>query len=101
VVAPTGLSARRLLGPREGRAEMALVRRLVLAEARIAIDAERRALRVGQHRHAACLEALGEGRDHGLERLLEQALVFGLAWLEPGAVVVHGQVGEELDGRRR
>ena len=47
------------------------------------------------------LEPIGEHRDHGLERLLEQPLVFGLARLEPGAVVVQGQVGEELDGRRR
>src|SRR4029078_12993464 len=89
--------SRRILRPREARAEMALVRRLVLAEASVAVDPERRALRVRGHRPAAGLQSFCERRDHGLEGLLEEPLVLGLARLEPGPVVVHGEVRQELD----
>ena len=43
------------------------------------------------------LEPLGERGDERLQRLLEEPLVVGLARLEPGLVVVRGEVGEELD----
>ena len=83
--------------PREARPDVGLVRRLVLAEAGVAVDPEDRALRVGLERDAARLEALGERGDERLQRLLEEPLVIGLARLEPGPVVVRGEVGEELD----
>src|SRR6185436_19389870 len=88
VVSAARLRARRLLDPRERCAQVALVRRLVLAEPRVAIDPERRTLGIGEHRHAARLQSLRKRGDHGLERLLQQALVLGLAWLEPATVVV-------------
>ena len=42
--------------------------------------------------------ALGEGRDERLQRLLEQPLVLRLARLEPRPVVVLGELREEVDG---
>ena len=66
-------------------------------EARVAVDPERRSLRIGDQRDAARLEPLGE-RDHQqLHRLLDQALVVGLARLEPRPVVVGGEIRHELD----
>ena len=44
------------------------------------------------------LEPLGERGDERLHRLLEQALVVGLARLEPVAVVVLRELGQEVDG---
>ena len=43
-------------------------------------------------------ERLVERDAQRLERSLQQALVVGLAWREPGSVVVVGEIDEELDG---
>jgi len=42
-------------------------------------------------------ESVGQRQAERLERLLEQALVVALAWLEPGPVVVLGEISQELD----
>jgi hypothetical protein len=64
-----------------------VVGRLVLGEPNIAVDSERRPGRVTLERDA-----------QRLEWLLEEALVVGLAWLEPGPLIVVGDVDQELDG---
>src|SRR5215210_4226391 len=83
--------------PRKRRRDVRLVRRLVLAEPGVAVDPERRALRVGLKRDAARLETLVERDAERLHRLLQESFVIGLAWLEPGAIVVCGEVRHELD----
>ena len=86
------------LGPRERGRDVRLVRRLVLREADVAVDPERRAGRIG--RRAGCRasrNALVEGDAQRLERPLEQPLVLGLARREPRPVVVLGQVDQEID----
>jgi hypothetical protein len=75
-----------------------LVRRLVLREADVAIDPERRTGRVGGQRQPGRCEPFGQRHAQGLERSLEQALVLRFARLEPGAIVVGRQVGQELHG---
>ncbi len=91
------LVGRAAFDPREARSDVRLVRALVLAEAGVAVDPEDRALRVGLERDASGSEAIGERGDERFQRLLEEPLVVGLAWLEPGPVVVRREVGEELD----
>ena len=85
------------VGIGEGRPDVRLVRRLVLAEADVSVDAERGPGRVGPERDPARPERLVERDAQRLERVLEESLVVGLSRLEPGALVVLGQVGEELD----
>ena len=85
------------LDPRKARPEVGLVGRLVLAEAGVAVDPERRAPGIGAEREAACLEALRQRAAERLQGLLQQALVVRLARREPGPVVVAREVGQELD----
>ena len=89
-----------VLDPREAGADVRLVRRLVLGEARVAVDPEGRPRRIRLERDAPRREPGGERLDQGDQRLLEEPLELRLARLEPGAVVVGGQVGQELDGLR-
>src|SRR5438876_6017375 len=84
--------------PWKGRYHIGLVRRLVLGKAHVAVDPEERPRRVGGKWQAALRELLGESDAQGLEWLLEQAFVVGLPRLEPGAVVVRGEIRQELDG---
>src|SRR3954454_23779059 len=77
-----------------------LVRRLVFREPDVAIDPERGARRVGCERDAGGSEALIERDAQGLEGFLEQPLVVRFPRLEPGAVVVLGEIGKEFDGLR-
>jgi hypothetical protein len=72
---------------------MGLVGRLVLREPRITVDPEDRLLRVRLERQPAFVEGVGERRDEGFHRLLEERLVFRLARLEPRAVVVLRELG--------
>ena len=91
---------RRMLDPREACADVRLVWRLVLGEAGVAIDPERRPRRIRLERDAPRREPGGERLDEGDQRLLEEPLELRLARLEPGAVVVGRQVGQELDRLR-
>ena len=88
----------RALEPREARPEVRLVRRLVLREARVAVDPEDRALGIGEERDVAGRQALRQRGDQRLDRFLEQPLVVGLARVEPVALVVRREVGQEVDG---
>src|SRR6266516_771758 len=74
--------------PGQGRADVRLVRRLVLREADVAIDPEWRFGRIGSKRNATSPEALLERHHQGLEWLLQQPLVLRLARLEPRSLVV-------------
>ena len=85
------------LDPRERRAEVGLVGRLVLGEPGVAIDPEDRTFRVGLHGQLSGSKRLGEARDECLHRLLQERLVLGLAGLEPAAVVVLGELRQEVD----
>src|SRR6185369_11602484 len=78
-------------------AEVGLVRRLVLGEPGIAVDPEDRPLRIRLERNPALVECICQRADERFHRLLEEFLVFRLAWLEPRAVVVLGELGEEVD----
>jgi hypothetical protein len=74
-----------------------LVRRLVLGEPGIAVDPEDRPLRIRLERDPALVECICQRADERFHRLLEESLVFRLAWLEPRAVVVLGELSEEVD----
>ena len=91
------VGARCALDPGNAGADVGLVRRLVLREARVAVDPEDRPLRIGPQRDAASREPVVEGGDQRLHRLLEQPLEVGLPRLKPGAVVVGREIEEELD----
>src|SRR5206468_1916735 len=86
------------VGPGKRSPDVRLVRRFVLGEPNVAIDPERRSGRVRTQWDTPRPEPLVDGHAELLERPLEQALVFALARLEPGPVVVDGEVREELDG---
>ena len=88
--------------PRERRGHVRLVRRLVPAEARVAVDPERRTLRVGLERDAARRQLGGQGRRTAARADPSSRRSYSaLAGLEPGPVVVLGKVGQELDRGRR
>src|SRR5256885_15824879 len=61
--------------PREARRDVGLVRRLVLREPDVAVDAERGPAGIRGERDTARVEPLPERGDERLERLLEQPLV--------------------------
>ena len=61
---------------------------LSLAESGVAVDPEDRALGISLQRQSPLVEGLGQGGDERLHRPLQEGLVFRLARLEPGPVVV-------------
>src|SRR6185503_51218 len=69
------------VGIGEARTDVRLVRRLVLREPDVAVDAERRPARVRRQRDPASRELLVEGQAEGFQGLLQQALVVALARL--------------------
>ena len=89
-----------LLDPREARRRRSSCTAIVLGEARVAVDPERRPRRICLERDALRRKSGGERLDQGDQRLLEEPFELRLAGLEPGAVVVCRQVGQELDGLR-
>src|SRR6185503_3504737 len=74
--------------------DVRLVRRLVLREPDVTVDAERRLL-VGAQRYPAVSESIAEREAQRLERLFEEALEVRLARLEPVALVVGAQLEQE------
>ena len=96
--AHAGAARRRRALPGELGALRGLVGRLVLREADVAVDAERRACGVGTKRQSTGGEAVRQGDAERLEGLLDESLVVGLARLEPGPIVVLREVGQELQG---
>src|SRR5207248_3711860 len=82
----------------EARADVCLVGRLVLREADVAVDPERRFGGIRRQRDVLRAEPLVQRRAVLLERWFEETLELRLARLEPGAIVVLGEVREELDG---
>ena len=84
----------------EPDARRGLVRRLVLREARVAVDAEQRAADapgVGPQVRADLAQVRLEVLDEGERRLEHVGLVAVLVGVEPLAVVVLLQVGEEAE----
>src|SRR5262249_50548486 len=80
--------------------EVCLVRRLVLREARVSVNAEERASarpRVGEEVRADLLESGREGFDEGERRLEQLFFVPLVVGREPLSVVVGTQVGQERE----
>src|SRR6185503_673194 len=96
-VRPAGRSVAPITDPAEAGRDVRLVRRLVLGEAGVAIDPERRSRRVCPERQVPSVELLVESEAEGGKRLFQQSLVLGLAGLEPAPVVVLGEIDQELD----
>src|SRR4051812_6153028 len=80
---------------------LVVVGRLVLREADVAIDPEWRPSWIRLERDPPCLEPLAQRDAQRLEWPLQEPFVVGLPWVEPRAVVVVGEVHQELDGLGR
>src|SRR5215207_4279130 len=76
--------------------DMRLVRRLVLREPGVAIDAKQ-GLPVGDEVRRDLWKAVADVLDEGQRRLLDVLLVAALVGLEPVALIVGLQVAEELE----
>src|SRR5689334_8191102 len=86
--------------PRERGAQVRLVGGFVLREAGVPVDPKDRPLGIRLQRQPELVESVSEARDELLHGLLEEPLVFRLAGLEPRAVVVLGELRQEVDGLR-
>ena len=90
------------LGPWERRGDVGLVRRLVLGEPDVAVDPERRPGRIGIERDAARRESHRRGRGISASSgSLSSRSYSPLRGVNQRAVVVLGEVGQELDGLGR
>src|SRR5215467_817051 len=85
----------------EPAAGVRLVRRLVLREARVAVDAEHRPLGVSADFRREAREPSVELFDELAHRLAHFVLVLGTPCLEPLLVVVRRKLPEEAKGCRR
>ena len=84
----------------EPQVEVGLVRALVGREARVAVDAQDRAVdaRVGVDARRQARQPLAERDDQLAGRLQHEPLVVRAVRLEPGAVVVLAQVAQKVQG---